>query len=65
VSELVGLNVNDIDVDFLTVLGKGGKMRTTPIGAESYQVLNRYLKVKSCKSQVLNSIEIIHIHVTF
>jgi integrase/recombinase XerC len=44
VSELVGLNVNDIDVDFLTVLGKGGKMRTTPIGAESYQVLNRYLK---------------------
>lgn len=44
VSELVGLNVNDVDVDFLTVLGKGGKMRTTPIGAESYQVLNQYLK---------------------
>ncbi|OIR23728.1 Tyrosine recombinase XerC [Bathymodiolus thermophilus thioautotrophic gill symbiont] len=44
VSELVGLNMNDIDAEFLTVLGKGGKMRTTPIGTESYQVLSRYLK---------------------
>ncbi|MDC9715384.1 MAG: tyrosine recombinase XerC [Gammaproteobacteria bacterium] len=44
VSELVGLDIKDIDTDFLTVLGKGGKMRTTPIGTESYQALNRYLK---------------------
>ena len=43
VSELVGLNREQIDTGFLTVLGKGNKMRHVPIGAESYQALMRYL----------------------
>lgn len=45
VSELVGLNVADVDITsgFLTVFGKGGKMRHTPLGKRPNQSIMRYL----------------------
>jgi len=46
VSELVGLNVNDIDAEqgFLSVMGKGGKMRHTPLGESAQKAINHYLQ---------------------
>jgi len=46
VSELVNLNTNDIDTKqgFLKVMGKGGKMRHTPLGESAQQAISRYLK---------------------
>lgn len=46
VSELVGLNVNDIDAEqgFLKVMGKGGKMRHTPLGESAQKAISRYLQ---------------------
>jgi len=46
VSELVGLNVNNIDFEggFLQVMGKGSKMRHTPLGKAAQKALSRYLQ---------------------
>ena len=46
VSELVGLDVNDVDIDqgFLSVMGKGGKMRHTPLGESAQQAITHYLQ---------------------
>lgn len=46
VSELVGLNVADVDLSqgFLTVIGKGGKMRHTPLGASAQKAISQYLQ---------------------
>jgi integrase/recombinase XerC len=45
VSELVGIELNDIDLKNLTVkvLGKGGKERIVPVGSKAAGALNKYL----------------------
>lgn len=45
VSELVGIDLNDIDLKNLTVkvLGKGGKERIVPVGSKAAEALNKYL----------------------
>ena len=45
VSELVGINVKDLDLNegFVRVLGKGGKTRFSPIGKSALNVLQTYL----------------------
>lgn len=45
VSELVALNVNDVDLNqgFLRVLGKGSKVRHTPIGKAAQRAISRCL----------------------
>jgi len=46
VSELVNLNMNDIDSEqgFLKIMGKGSKMRHTPLGESAQKAISRYLK---------------------
>lgn len=46
VSELVGINLSDIDLKNLTVkvLGKGGKERIVPVGSKAAEALNQYLR---------------------
>ena len=46
VSELVSLDVNDIDTKqgFLNVMGKGGKMRHTPLGESAQKAIANYLQ---------------------
>ena len=46
VSELVGINLEDIDLDegFVKVMGKGGKARFSPMGQTTVDVLKRYIK---------------------
>jgi integrase/recombinase XerC len=48
VSELTGLNEEDIDVNLgiIKVLGKGGKERIVPIGGKALDALNAYAVVK-------------------
>jgi integrase/recombinase XerC len=48
VSELTGLNEEDIDVNLgiIKVLGKGGKERIVPIGGKALDALNAYAAVK-------------------
>lgn len=45
VSELVGINIKDLDVNegFVRVMGKGGKARFSPIGSSAINVLEIYL----------------------
>ena len=45
-SELISLNLNDIDFGdrILTVTGKGNKTRRIPVGAHAISALNRWLK---------------------
>lgn len=45
VSELVGLNIDDVDRDqgWVRVLGKGNKERQVPLGSKAIESLNRYL----------------------
>jgi integrase/recombinase XerC len=45
VSELVNLNVDDVDLSqgFLTVMGKGGKTRHTPLGTSAQEAINQYV----------------------
>jgi integrase/recombinase XerC len=46
VSELVGINLNDIDLKNLTVkvLGKGNKERVVPVGSKAAGALGEYLR---------------------
>ena len=56
VSELVGINFEDIDMDegFVKVMGKGGKARFSPMGQTTVDVLNRYIKQRpSCATNAL------------
>lgn len=48
VSELVALNINSIDHQegFLQVMGKGSKMRYTPLGKAAQKALDNYLRKK-------------------
>lgn len=47
VSELCGLDVDDVDLDrrVVVVLGKGGKERTVPFGEPAREAVRRYLEV--------------------
>lgn len=49
VSELVALNINDMDLDESTVrvMGKGSKERLVPVGAKAIERLKQYLLVRS------------------
>ena len=56
VSELVGINLEDIDMDegFVKVMGKGDKARFSPMGQTTVDVLNRYIKQRpSCATNAL------------
>jgi integrase/recombinase XerC len=46
--ELIGLNVNDVDLDreVILVLGKGRRQRYVPLGAKSTVTLDRYLRLR-------------------
>lgn len=48
VSELVGLNLNRVDLDLgiVKVLGKGRKERIVPVGAKAVEALKAYLQVR-------------------
>jgi len=61
VSELVNLNIDDINLDigFVRCIGKGSKERIVPMGRQSQVALTRYLKksrVKLLKTQPVNSL---------
>ena len=47
-SELSGLNLNDINLDegFVQVLGKGNKQRVVPVGQAAIEAITRYLTVR-------------------
>ena len=56
VSELVGINFEDIDMDegFVKVMGKGGKARFSPMGQTTIDVLKCYIKQRpSCATNAL------------
>jgi integrase/recombinase XerC len=44
VSELASLTIRDADADLIRVQGKGGKMRTIPLGRPAQRALDRYLE---------------------
>ncbi len=48
VAELVGLNLDDLDLTqhLAKVLGKGGKERMVMVGSQAYQTLSLYLQVR-------------------
>jgi integrase/recombinase XerC len=51
VSELVGINLEDIDLreGWLRVRGKGNKEREVPVGGRAVQAVERYLSVRSAQ----------------
>ena len=56
VSELVGINLEDIDINegFVKVMGKGGKARFSPMGQTTIEVLKRYVKQRpNCNTDAL------------
>ena len=56
VSELVGINLEDIDMDegFVKVMGKGGNARFSPMGQTTIDVLKRYIKQRpNCATNAL------------
>ena len=55
VSELVGLNVNDVDLigNMVKVAGKGKKERLLPIGDKALQAIKDYLDGRKKKSEAL------------
>lgn len=46
VSEIVNLNINDVNLDagFVKCMGKGSRERIVPIGRKAYRAVERYLK---------------------
>ncbi len=48
VSELVGLDTNELDLNegFVKVMGKGAKMRFIPVGKSAISAVNNYLAIK-------------------
>ena len=56
VSELVGINLEDIDMHegFVKVMGKGGNARFSPMGQTTVDVLKRYIKQRpNCATNAL------------
>ena len=56
VSELVGINLEDINMNegFVKVMGKGGKARFSPMGQTTIEVLKRYVKQRpNCNTDAL------------
>ncbi|MCE1187738.1 MAG: tyrosine-type recombinase/integrase [Ignavibacteria bacterium] len=55
VSELCSLRVHDVDFQkgFIRVFGKGSKVRSTPIGSDSLQLLKDYLQNRKTSSEFL------------
>jgi integrase/recombinase XerC len=55
VSELASLNVNAIDIKtgFLQVIGKGAKMRHTPLGEAAQKAISNYLKKMNIRQGAL------------
>ena len=56
VSELVGIDINDLDLEegFVRVKGKGGKTRFSPIGSSAINAVEIYLsKRPSCENNAL------------
>ena len=56
VSELVGIDINDLDLEegFVRVKGKGGKTRFSPIGSSAINAVEMYLpKRPSCENNAL------------
>ncbi len=53
VSELVGLNLDDIDFlgEVIHVRGKGKKERITPIGSSALQVIQHYMEFRNKRAQ--------------
>ena len=49
IEELVGLNVNDVDIitGLMKVTGKGNRERIVPVGEKSLEVLHKYLKERN------------------
>lgn len=49
VSELTGLNLDDVDLDRETVfvMGKGSRPRAVPYGAKTAQAVDRYLRIRT------------------
>jgi integrase/recombinase XerD len=45
-SELVGINLNDIRNETLTVVGKGNKERAIPLNSASIKAINEYRKIR-------------------
>lgn len=45
-SELVGINLNNIKNDTLTVIGKGNKERFIPLNSACVEAINAYMKVR-------------------
>lgn len=45
-SELVGINIDDINGDRLTVIGKGNKQRTVYLNPSCIEAINDYLKIR-------------------
>ncbi|MCK5147913.1 tyrosine recombinase XerC [bacterium] len=47
-SELVGLNLEDLDIHsrVVRVMGKGSKLRVIPVGSKALEVINKYLNVR-------------------
>jgi len=56
VSEAVGLNVDDLDLNqgFVKVLGKGNKMRHVPLGESAKNVLDKYLVKHNARALFVN-----------
>ena len=53
VSELVGLNIEDVDFlgEVLHIRGKGKKERITPIGSSSLQTIQHYMEFRNRRAQ--------------
>ena len=56
ISELVGLNLADVDLEqgFLSVMGKGSKTRHTPLGKSAIHAINKHLNNHNTKALFTN-----------
>ncbi len=56
VAELVGLDVSDVDLSegFLKVVGKGSKIRHTPLGGSAQKALIKYLEAHQASALFIN-----------
>ncbi len=59
VSELVGINIEDVDIrsGAILVRGKGGKERFVFLGSKAKQALREYLAIRSVRRRVKDSID--------